>query len=377
MISHYNRYRIDFQTKGPVFIGNGNTIGKKEYIYNRREGYVLLIEPERMLKALAERRMMSAYEAFVLNGNGGLYEFLREYQVPESEYRSWARTVIETKDPVMVNRSVKGVQEFIKDPYGLPYIPGSSFKGMLRTVFETAYYLEHPERAAYYGGLIAQAESASRNRYLGAENRKLSVEAFHRAVTDNEKLEDMVNDTMKGIRVSDGEPISPEAMCIAQKIDHGKSGINKDMPVLRECIRPETDLQIIVTIDTSVNNIDGNGILEAFRLFYRNYREQFMDKFPDAPKIRGNSTTFFLGGGTGYPSKTITYALSRGDSGVKQVGRILNETLPDKLRSQHGHADDAKRGVSPSVLKCTRYGPRKANYQMGACCITGVTKLKD
>ena len=37
------------------------------------------------------------------------------------------------------------VGEFVKDAYGCPYVPGSSFKGMLRTVLLSALIEEGPE----------------------------------------------------------------------------------------------------------------------------------------------------------------------------------------------------------------------------------------
>ena len=79
-------------------------------------------------------------------------------------------------------------------------------------------------------------------------------------------------------------------------------------------------------------------------------------------------TTFFLGGGTGYVSKTVTYGILSEKDAVDQVSRIINATLNNCTRQEHGHRNDVRKGVSPHILKCTKYKGRL--MQMGACCVT-------
>ena len=91
------------------------------------------------------------------------------------------------------------------------------------------------------------------------------------------------------------------------------------------------------------------------------------DPFDKAPKTKGNSTTFFLGGGTGYVSKTVTYGILSGREAVDNVSKIINATLNNRARQEHGHHNDVRKGVSPHILKCTRYNGTL--MQMGACCV--------
>ena len=71
-----------------------------------------------------------------------------------------------------------------------------------------------------------------------------------------------------------------------------------------------------------------------------------------------------LGGGAGYPSKTISYGLASGREAHFMVSHVINETLPERVRNLHGHNKDVSLGISPHMLKCTIYLIRKAAYIM-------------
>ena len=108
-------------------------------------------------------------------------------------------------------------------------------------------------------------------------------------------------------------------------------------------------------------------ILNAIREFNKNYIAQFTNHFQGAPATNGNSTTFYLGGGAGYLSKTVTYGVMHGDEAVKMTAEIIDQTLPEKVREKHKHYLDIRKGVSPHLLKCTLYQGKLC--QMGACCV--------
>ena len=77
--------------------------------------------------------------------------------------------------------------------------------------------------------------------------------------------------------------------------------------------------------------------------------------------------TVYLGGGTGYFTKTVLYPLL-GYKVLRTASRILDQTLPPKIREKHGHNLDVREEVSPHMLKCTEYRGRR--YQMGMCTIS-------
>ncbi len=123
----------------------------------------------------------------------------------------------------------------------------------------------------------------------------------------------------------------------------------------------------IDTIDTKVCNFAMVDIIAAIRMFNENYLKVFSGKFSTASITRGNPTTFYLGGGTGYVSKTVTYGILNRADDVRIVSKIIDGTLSDKGQREHGNHRDAERRVSPHMIKCTRYNNQL--MQMGACCV--------
>lgn len=74
-------------------------------------------------------------------------------------------------------------------------------------------------------------------------------------------------------------------------------------------------------------------------------------------------------GGCGFVSKTIMYPMFPGREGVRAVKTVFDKTRVPRV---HGHSQDLKSGVSPHILKCTRYQGR--TLEMGRCRIKIIEK---
>ena len=72
--------------------------------------------------------------------------------------------------------------------------------------------------------------------------------------------------------------------------------------------------------------------------------------------------TVFLGGGSGFVSKNCDIFSVRRKRGVQAVQDIFDKTYVPK---EHKHYKDCRLGVSPHVLKCTKYCGK--TYMMGQC----------
>lgn len=385
MESYLYRSYIEFQTLSPVFIGGGRELNKKEYIYDRNTGSIYLVDFRKMCEGLQARNLLDAFEAYLMEDvqtqnkkqgtfqNRELFHFLRDNRVPEMIYKNWYIGAVKVADKSMNIRSAKSIQMFMRNAANEPYIPGSSFKGMLRTVLETNYYLENRDKADEMADRIHKASQHVRNKYLNEEDQAIDVQSMHRMIfrsIDNnpkEALKNQNNDTLRGLLIEDSKPISLENMCICEKIDLMVSGKQKRNDIIRECIKPGVRIQIPVTIDSRICPFTMKDILNAIREFNKNYMVQFTKHFHGAPATNGNSTTFYLGGGVGYPSKTVTYGIMNGDEAVKMTAEIIDQTLGNNERNKHKHYLDISKGVSPHMLKCTLYQGRLC--QMGACCV--------
>ena len=384
MESFYYRSFIEFQTLSPVFIGSGKELNKKEYIYDRNSGSIYLVDFKKMCEGLQSRHLLNAFEAYLMEDQQGpirpqggqgqeLIHFLKDHSVQEAVYKNWYIGMVKVADKSMNLHSAKPIQLFIRNAANQPYVPGSSFKGMLRTILETKYMLEHRDDADEMAEKIRNARKQKRNKYLADEDKEIDVRAVHReifeAVKNNpeKNLADQNNDTLRGLMIGDSQPLSIDDMCICQKVDLTTFGERRPLNLIRECIKPGVRVRIPITIDTRICPYSIKDILEAIKEFNKNYISQFVSHFTGAPATGGNSTTFYLGGGAGYFSKTVTYGVMHGKDAVKTVAEIIDQTLPEKVRAQHKHYLDSRKGVSPHLLKCTLYQGKLC--QMGACCV--------
>ena len=262
----------------------------------------------------------------------------------------------------------------MKDPYNMAYIPGSSLKGAIRTALLGSYAMANPVKLDEIRRMVLneKSKSSSRNRYLSNENRELNVKAFNTAGRMKKKPGDMVNDCMAGLRISDSKPISTDNLILCRKIDEFPDGGTSKatssrgkIPIMRECIRPGTKIEFEMTIDSTLFKGDEKTILNAINKFGKSYMECFGNKFRSGDKL--GEGMFYLGGGSGFVSKTVVYQLL-GKNSVKKVSEIIDATLSDKSKKQHKHWKDAREyGVSPHMIKKTVYGGKK--YSFGLCKI--------
>lgn len=374
METFLKQYAVRIRTCGPVYIGAGKQISKKEYLFDQRSGHISVVDIDRMYADLSRRKLTAAFEAYLLNpAENSLYNFVRANGINMRDTDSWVKYTLPTGDPDQNVHSVKNIDCFIKDAYGRPYIPGSSIKGMLRTMIEAVWFREHPEEQQAMQNDIRTAYRIQerRQKYLAREERSMAEASFHEDLYPDENgrpvLRDLKNDVMRGLIVSDSEPIEYNDMTLCQKIDMRPDGTYKALNAMRECIRPGVEIRFTLTIDPSVFPYSFSDLMEINRKFYRFYQEVCINRFKNPVSTHGNSTTFFLGGGAGYATKTDTYSVLDDSLAVEIVSAIINSTLPEKVRQRHGHEKDVSYGVSPHTLKCTKY--QGNYYQMGACCL--------
>lgn len=121
-----------------------------------------------------------------------------------------------------------------------------------------------------------------------------------------------------------------------------------------------TVIKSSLTIDETECNLKIEDILDAVKLFYEQYYQVFQSKFPRCD--RGKPNTVFLGGGSGFVSKTVVYPMFGEREGIEITKDIFDRT---GVPQDHKHYKDTRMRVSPHILKCTRYQGKE--YMMGQC----------
>lgn len=372
-------YELKIKILTPVYIGSGYTVGKREYIHDKSKNLVSFLDLEKLFKGILDNGLYSEYEKYFTASNKNremnveLKQFLERAGIGEDKYSEWITYSEYMGSSNLRLQNTHEIQTFIKDAYGNPYIPGSSLKGAIRTILESNYIRRKYNEFDRSRAEVKKEEMKGKTRYMSVPQNHLKEKVFHRQIADEElELENMQNDIMRGIIVGDSLPIDKNSLCICQKIDLPVKGKEKSLNVLRECLKPDTVVTVPLTIDSRImrnmygKKFDLEDIKADINMFYKNYKDEYITKFKNFPKIIEEKNAFYLGGGSGYVSKTVTHSLFNEDNATKVVSKILNEVFTQKYKPS-ANKDDEVLGVSPHTLKCTNY--KDSLCQMGLCRI--------
>lgn len=380
-LDHLSVYGIKVRCIGPVFIGGGVNVRKKECIFDAANQKLWLPNMQKLIAKMDEHQAIEQYEAFLLPRSGysskynrvqisntdtanDLYAFLKGLHIKESEFPDFCDYSVSTKS---IGREIRDVQTFLKGSDGKPYMPGSSFKGALRTCV-AAYLLKRQDpselkrRAQRYADDVAYTD---RLRSLRTAD-ELEKWVFRAETAPKTKVGDAVNDIMRGVRISDSLPVAYEKLILCKKTDRCKDGSEKDLPIYRECIRPGTVFKLSMTLDQRI--LDSLGInqqlfFDALDEFEAVYHQCFEDRFPhkdedaDSAALRGHP--IYIGGGAGYATKTLAYPLW-GDKALPVIADILTKQF-----RRHGHQHDGEKNVSPHMYKLAQVSGKF--IPMGKC----------
>lgn len=360
-------YRAQLTVLGPVFIGSGNELSKKEYLFLNGRKTVGIIDIQAFYRMVSQKGLRNRFEMFMMDTRPrtNLSDWIRENGIKEQEIKKCLKYTIDSGDTVIQRGTPIQIMECIKDPYGMPYIPGSSIKGMLRTILLNGEVIQNPER--FRRGkeeLLFAVRNVSykvnRNQFLMKEKKKIEEECFYSLHRNKEKSGDAVNDKLSGMIIGDSEALTRQDLVLCQKVERHTDGTEKKLNLLRECIRPGTRIHFSITLERDICPIRSEDILKAIELFNEVYYDCFLRAFwgMDYPK----EGQVYLGGGTGFVSKTLVYPLLGKKDGMDTTMKIFQHI---RVPQEHKHYKDVAYGVSPHIVKCTNY--QGTCMQMGCC----------
>lgn len=371
MNQYLKSYRVFMHTIGPVFIGSGREIGKKEYfVLNRRQ--VGIPDMQLLYAELKKRNKAEAFEEYLLGkGNISLTQWLEKQRVDIDGLERLVRYRLDCGDAILEKGANRlQILECMKDAYGMPYISGSSLKGMFRTILLGADIMKNPEKYREQKHRMRQNAniSAYKMKYLKRDIAETEAVAFRTLKRPEKKPQDAVNDILQGLVVSDSESLCQDDLVLCQKIDRRPDGEEKSLPILRECIKPGTEICFTVTVDTSICKLSKMQLMDAVRLFISGYYRNFVSAFKGMDMLKENYV--FCGGGCGFVSKTILYPMYGKQEGIGLAQCVFEKT---KVPRAHRHDKDRQYGASPHTIKCTKYQGKL--LQMGMCSIDKIEEI--
>lgn len=344
MQGHLQVYDLILKTRTPLFVGSGKKYVKKEYLYQPKTKQVSFLKEDAFFRLLTDRRLEKQFEQFIRGEGNDLYFFLtKDCLLRREEVDALTRYSVDASDALDDEGDLHEVHSFIRNAAGQIYLPGSTVKGAMRTVVLLKEILAEPPGT---GNKIPEG------RYL---NR------LRLRTRDGKMMDDAVNCILRGLQISDSLPVPDLAMMLAKKMDVSQSGNLHIIPFVRECIRPGTELHLVLTLDQSVlkGRITRESLLQNISAFanyyYANYVENFRPPVNSAYEEYRNC--LILGGGAGFFSKTLAYPYWD-DRALDRVSNTLDQFFP-----QHDHLED--KIISPRMLKYAQY--RGELYPYGVC----------
>lgn len=366
MYSNQKNYKIILKTHAPIHIGSGKTIRKKEYILGRNK-QAKIINLEKLAMLIAKKNLFSKYENYMCDmcdkNYNDLGEWLIQNHISENEIESITDYTLDCRSTAIGNKN-RDINTFMKNSYGEPYVPGSSMKGCLRTILMGYYVEKYPEQYDMIKSDIRNSSLKGKsNSLLKAEGKELEYITFYTANRKRETPKDRtnaVNDIMAGIIIGDSKPLKTEKLILCQKCDLRADGKYSELPIFNECIAPDNQIVLPLTINSELCKITVDEIKEAIKQFAESYYQNYISEFK-LPHYKYINTVW-LGGNVGFPNKTVVYNLFGKEEGVKQTARILT------AKGHKNNRNDIAHKVSPHTIKMARYN--RCEYHMGECTIT-------
>lgn len=382
----------------PINISDGIVLGAKDYLYDSSRQKVYFLNLHQWHMFIYKHMLLEKYESYLANfrDKQSLLEWLRMqgYDIDD------VRTVITSEAQATVNlmdnekkKTLNDINRHIQQPDGSLYVPGSSIKGVFRTAILYKLLQKRQDIKSKYWCYIKQQVDIIEK--LMKEERKprelqimpysvikkkkdqatkeidkliasLESELLHTLRLKDDKERNISNknavcSAMRGLQVSDTYASQNMQTAILQKVDGGFDKFGKaspkKLPIFRECMLPEAELFFDVKIEKAVmNTIAINSVddlLKATHSFFaavtdllqQAFGKEYQEAFQGV--AAGN---IFLGGNTGFLSKTLLAMLAPDKDTAKNTIKVLL----DKSFKTHKHLLRDK-VIAPRTLKCTNY----------------------
>lgn len=364
----------------PVHIGSDHKYNQAEYVISRDEKSIILLNELQWLIFLKKRNLIEAYKVDILNKDFNLTDWVRKHNITDKDIMSMANHRIQMGyDQRNGKNRLNDIAATSYLSNGVPYIPGSSLKGAIRTLLLN--HLLQKNNIRQDAEILHQVKTLkeSQLKRKGDLKRIKSNNIENVLLCDNDlystdnKKNNMTKSIMRGIRVSDGQVVGPVVTQLFQKHDASYSHkthmvANTSLPIWRECLPAGTEVTFTLTIDKNfLKKVEIEYVDDLLDILKKQTQKvlQLEDDNLDIKDFRRGieaDACLLLGGGIGFISKTILYSLfdTSGDA-----ARITNEILNANFKKRNKRLSMNQK-LAPETFKVVQISPGKY-VEMGLC----------
>lgn len=394
-------WKLELTCLSPVHIGSGEKLGKNQYVYEKgnkhEDSLVYFLNETKWAIWLGQQKFLRDFISETMKDphHLSLFTFLKNHYVDHEYLEKLVKEgVLEPAEKAEAaekqdrTNALNDISLHIKNSEGRAYIPGSSLKGAIRTAILVHLIRKNPGKYRKYWDKIQKAVDDAReeNRFRRKDNafrdhKKIKssmgsvIDQMEKEMTiapDKEGRLDMVNSFFRGLTVSDSTPCStPPGIVIKEDLGERPDSDIRTIPIWRECIMPDESVTFTLGIDESLMGNMGihraSDVVSVLKEF-ADFQCSLMGPIWGNDYDRMYDADLFLGGGAGYLSKTLTYALAPS----KREGiQVVKELMQQEFRKGKHERD---RNISPHTLKLAYLEDRDAI--MGIAAVKVVEELK-
>lgn len=349
----------------PIHIGNGQVFKPYEYIFVKgRQPQIYFLDHTKWMQFLQHHDLIDDYADQVLKiRNLKLYGWLKSKRLGNpvsliSQISSESVPIYFTKES---KQECNDIVRQVKTIHGIPYIPGSSLKGAIRSAILFHCIRQHPEAYRSFWPKLCNLMSGTNRKAIQKVATQLERQTFSLLPQYTEVPNDALQSVMKGIAVSDALLTKNEKnTIILQKYDvsaiRGEGLKAHPLPIFRECIPAGQKLHFSLTLDMEI--VKQIGIHTADDIFQwlreyltfgltlekRRFGREYQGEF-----VESELADILLGGGTGFFSKTVYHALAPEKEGQKVLAGFFDHVLFTRRSCHHHQQKDD--GLTPRTLK--------------------------
>ena len=367
-MSNIVKYKMNLEVLTPLHIGGADyksRLGKKEYVFNKEEKTLTLIDNEKFVGFLIKKNLFDKYISYIENSVNAkvmiqnrsinLLNFLKANNIDKDikEYRK--------KAPIKVDMNIENMNDIklmTRNVLGKPYIQGSSIKGALVNFLLVDYIINNRnEFLKEKKEILSECRRANDDRSV--KNLKNEIKKIISRIEkfiiygDNKELE---KSKKFGISISDSYNYYDTRTNFYQDIDEKRNAKtenekNKTIPVVREYIMVNSKFDFDITLDMDllkeselkIKNInDLINSLENSVAYLINILE---DK--NSPRTEN----LILGANTGFLQKTVVYALFEDkEERLEVIKKLLHKSSKNAIGN---HLNDK---FAPRVLNRIKMG---------------------
>ncbi|MHA1284855.1 MAG: type III-A CRISPR-associated RAMP protein Csm5 [Promethearchaeota archaeon] len=304
---------LKLEVLSPLHIGSGEEYSFLDYYYDDKTSKIFLVDidkffsDEQINKKISKILKNLKYKSFE-----GVCEELNlaptDYIIKDRsfEYIFKKDYFLEMKKKKRDNQLIHfpSIKKFIRTS-GKPYIPGSTLKGAIRTLFALNYISENKlyflsEIKNYIQNELKKLKDF-RNKYRF--NSKTAFKNFNKKIFNDDPKKDL----LKVLQISDSKTVDEDFLKIIRVYTVGTT---RRLPIFIECIPPKTKFELCfkflnnrcqIKFLENLNKISK----EIVNHYEKHYSRNIIKKIPELFKEEKNVLYICIGWGTGWYFKTI------------------------------------------------------------------------